>query len=64
MNFRDSFPKEHTDLLRDMMIQLTAHSIAVGRNKVILRKLFVAVSTKTRKLRRSLSRLEAHVVGP
>jgi hypothetical protein len=38
MNFRDSFPKQHAEALKDMMVQLTAHSIAVGR------KLFVAVS--------------------
>jgi len=43
---RESLPKEHAQSLRDMMVQLTAHAIAVGRGKVTLRKLFVAVSSK------------------
>lgn len=37
------FPGDHIEDLRDLMVQLTAHSIAIGRSKVILRKLFVAV---------------------
>lgn len=41
--FREAFPQEHAVALRDMLLQLTAHSMVIGRNKVILRKLFVAV---------------------
>jgi hypothetical protein len=41
--YRDTFSSEHVEGLRDLMVQLTAHSIAIGRSKFILRKLFVAV---------------------
>lgn len=40
---RDSFPQEHVESLRDLIVELTGHSIVVGKNKVILRKLFVTV---------------------
>ncbi|KAF9529893.1 armadillo-type protein [Crepidotus variabilis] len=46
----DAFPQEHAGSLRDMLLQLTAHSMAIGRNKVILRKLFVAVTSLALKL--------------
>ena len=42
---RAAFPQEHALQLRDMMLEITSRAIAGGRNKVILRKLFVAVST-------------------
>lgn len=41
--YRDVFPSEHIEGLRDLMVQLTTHSVAIGRSKFILRKLFVAV---------------------
>ena len=41
--YRDSILPEHIEGLRDLMVQLTAHSITIGRSKFILRKLFVAV---------------------
>lgn len=44
---RDSFPKEHAVALKDMLMELTGKSIASGRSKVILRKLYVAVSVYT-----------------
>ncbi|OBZ74388.1 Importin-13 [Grifola frondosa] len=40
-----SIPEEHVLHLRDMLVELTGRSIAVGRNKVILRKLFVAITS-------------------
>ncbi|KAJ3573233.1 hypothetical protein NP233_g2568 [Leucocoprinus birnbaumii] len=46
----DSFPKDHAESLRDLMVQLTAHSIASGRSKFILRKLFVALTSLALKL--------------
>ncbi|KAF5347245.1 hypothetical protein D9756_009920 [Leucocoprinus leucothites] len=46
----DSFPKEHAESLRDLMMQLTAHSLASGRSKFILRKLFVALTSLALKL--------------
>ncbi|KAH9477137.1 Importin-13 [Psilocybe cubensis] len=39
------FPNEHIEALRDLIVQLTAHSIAIGRSKFILRKLFVAINS-------------------
>lgn len=46
----DNFPKEHAESLRDLMVQLTAHSIASGRSRFILRKLFVALTSLALKL--------------
>ena len=40
---REAFPVEHAETLRDLMVQLTAHPLATGRSKFILRQLFVAV---------------------
>jgi hypothetical protein len=40
---RDTFPEANRTQLRDLILELAAHSIVVGRSKVILRKLFVAV---------------------
>ena len=40
---RDAFPAQNVESLRDLMLQLTAHNAAIGRDKFILRKLFVAV---------------------
>ena len=42
---RDAFPSQSVESLRDLMLQLTAHNAAIGRDKFILRKLFVAVRT-------------------
>jgi hypothetical protein len=44
---REAFPAEHAETLRDLMVQLTAHSLAIGRTKFILRKLFVAVRSSS-----------------
>ncbi|KAG6908732.1 hypothetical protein DXG01_003577 [Tephrocybe rancida] len=44
------FPAEHVGQLRDLMVQLTAHSMSSGRGKFILRKLFVALTTLALKL--------------
>ena len=40
---RSTFPEENTLQLRDLLIDLSGRSMAAGRNKVILRKLYVAV---------------------
>lgn len=42
--YRNSFPKEHAVALKDMLMDLTGKAIANGRSKVILRKLYAAVS--------------------
>jgi len=42
-HFRECFPSEHAESLKNVVVQLTAHAIAIGRSKFILRKLFVAV---------------------
>lgn len=44
MPFRDAFPQDHALQLRDLILDMTAHSVLAGHSKVILRKLFVAVS--------------------
>ena len=44
---RENFPSEHAESLKNVMVQLTAHAIAIGRSKFILRKLFVAVRTSS-----------------
>ncbi|KAF8064415.1 armadillo-type protein [Lyophyllum atratum] len=44
------FPEEHAIRLRDLLVQLTSHSMATGRSKIILRKLFVALSSLALKL--------------
>ncbi|TEB20164.1 ARM repeat-containing protein [Coprinellus micaceus] len=46
----DAFPQEHAERLRDLLVQLTAHSIAIGRPNFILRKLFVALASLAIKL--------------
>ncbi|CAA7262307.1 unnamed protein product [Cyclocybe aegerita] len=46
----EAFPAENVEMLRDLMVQLTAHSISVGHGKFILRKLFVALSSLALKL--------------
>jgi hypothetical protein len=40
---RDTFPPDNATSLRDMVLELTSHSIVTGKSKIILRKLFVAV---------------------
>ncbi|KAF8523853.1 ARM repeat-containing protein [Gautieria morchelliformis] len=46
----DSFPKDHAAALKDVMMDLTGKSIANGRSKVILRKLYVALAQLALKL--------------
>ncbi|KAF4611624.1 hypothetical protein D9613_003989 [Agrocybe pediades] len=46
----DAFPAAHAEDLRDLVVQLTAHSIAIGRSKFILRKLYVALTSLALKL--------------
>ncbi|KAJ4473110.1 armadillo-type protein [Lentinula aciculospora] len=45
-----TFPPEHAELLRDLLVQLTSHSVGVGKSKVILRKLFVSLTSLALKL--------------
>ncbi|EMD34979.1 hypothetical protein CERSUDRAFT_116506 [Gelatoporia subvermispora B] len=45
-----TFPQEHATRLRDMMLEITSRAIASGRNKVILRKLFVAITALALKI--------------
>ena len=40
---RDSFPQDHAEELKMLVLNLTARSVALGRSKIMLRKLFVAV---------------------
>ena len=51
---RDTFPPDHALSLRDLILDLTAHSSLAGHSKVILRKLFVAVSFSERTAQSSL----------
>lgn len=44
---RSTFPQEHVESLRDLLVQLTSHSVSVGKSKVILRKLFVSVCLRS-----------------
>ncbi|KAK0477030.1 armadillo-type protein [Armillaria novae-zelandiae] len=44
------FPEDQAVPLRDLLTQLTAHSIVIGRNNVILRKLFVSLCSLALKL--------------
>ncbi|CCM04086.1 uncharacterized protein FIBRA_06245 [Fibroporia radiculosa] len=46
----EGFPQEHALQLRDMVVDLTGRLIAAGRSKVILRKLFVAITSLALKL--------------
>ncbi|KAH9942102.1 ARM repeat-containing protein, partial [Amylocystis lapponica] len=45
-----TFPQEHVAQLRDLLVDLTGRSISLGRNKVILRKLFVAITSLALKI--------------
>ncbi|KAF5368680.1 hypothetical protein D9757_010224 [Collybiopsis confluens] len=45
-----TFPQEHAESLRDLLVQLTSHSVHVRKSKVILRKLFVSLSSLALKL--------------
>lgn len=40
---RDAFPEDSALHLRDLVLDLTSRAVSSGQNKVILRKLFVAV---------------------
>jgi hypothetical protein len=42
---RDSFPEENAEMLRELLLKLTLHSILTGKGKVVCRKLFVVVSS-------------------
>ncbi|KAH7905355.1 armadillo-type protein [Hygrophoropsis aurantiaca] len=46
----DLFPRENASQLRDLMLELTSYCILSGRNKVILRKLFVALASLALKI--------------
>ncbi|KAF9228193.1 ARM repeat-containing protein [Gyrodon lividus] len=46
----DTFPQENAPSLRDFLLELTLHSIASGKSKVILRKLFVAIASLALKI--------------
>ncbi|KAH7882096.1 armadillo-type protein, partial [Phlebopus sp. FC_14] len=46
----ETFPQENASLLRDLLLELTSHSVLSGRNKVILRKLFVAITSLALKI--------------
>ncbi|TFK19652.1 ARM repeat-containing protein [Coprinopsis marcescibilis] len=46
----DTFPNEHAESLRDLLVQLSAHSAAIGRPNFILRKLFVALTSLALKI--------------
>lgn len=41
--YRDSFPQDHVLDLRNALLDIAGRSVAAGKNKVTLRKLFVAV---------------------
>ncbi|KNZ71941.1 Importin-13 [Termitomyces sp. J132] len=46
----DTLSEEHATPLRELIVQLTAHSMSIGRSKFILRKMFVALTTLALKL--------------
>lgn len=46
----ESFPPDNAPLLRDLLLDLTSHAVLSGKNKVILRKLFVAITSLALKL--------------
>ncbi|KZP33116.1 ARM repeat-containing protein [Athelia psychrophila] len=46
----DAFPQDHALQLRDLILDMTAHSVLAGHSKVILRKLFVALTSLALKL--------------
>ncbi|KAH9886674.1 ARM repeat-containing protein [Cubamyces lactineus] len=46
----DAFPEDAATQLRDMLLELTGRAISSGQNKVILRKLFVAITSLAMKL--------------
>jgi hypothetical protein len=39
----DSFPEENAEMLHELLLKLTSHSIFTGEGKVVCRNLFVAV---------------------
>ncbi|KIK18577.1 hypothetical protein PISMIDRAFT_109109 [Pisolithus microcarpus 441] len=45
-----SFPPDDVPFLRDLLLELTSHAVLSGKNKVILRKLFVAITSLALKL--------------
>ncbi|KAI6014180.1 armadillo-type protein [Pisolithus marmoratus] len=46
----ESFPPDNAPFLRDLLLELTSHAVLSGKNKVILRKLFVAIASLALKL--------------
>ncbi|KAG9308679.1 armadillo-type protein [Chiua virens] len=46
----DTFPPDNATSLRDLTLELTSHSIASGKSKIILRKLFVAITSLALKI--------------
>ncbi|THV01907.1 ARM repeat-containing protein [Dendrothele bispora CBS 962.96] len=45
-----AFPEEHEESLKNLLVQLTSHSVAIGRARIIIRKLFVALTALALKL--------------
>ncbi|EGN94778.1 hypothetical protein SERLA73DRAFT_171188 [Serpula lacrymans var. lacrymans S7.3] len=46
----DSFPQDNALQLRDLLLELTVHAVLAGRTKVILRKLFIALTSLALKI--------------
>ncbi|KAI6113429.1 armadillo-type protein [Pisolithus croceorrhizus] len=46
----ESFPPDDAPFLRDLLLELISHAVLSGKNKVILRKLFVAITSLALKL--------------
>ncbi|KAH0833884.1 armadillo-type protein [Lanmaoa asiatica] len=46
----DTFPVDNATSLRDLVLELTSHSIVSGKSKIILRKLFVAITSLALKI--------------
>ncbi|KAF8553854.1 ARM repeat-containing protein [Imleria badia] len=46
----ETFPPDNATLLRDLVLELLSHSIVSGKSKIILRKLFVAITSLALKI--------------
>ncbi|KAK7463063.1 hypothetical protein VKT23_007649 [Stygiomarasmius scandens] len=45
-----TFPRDHAESLKNLLVQLTSHSVAIGKARIIIRKLFVALTALALKL--------------
>ncbi|KAJ3980905.1 armadillo-type protein [Lentinula detonsa] len=45
-----TFPQEHAESLRDLLVQLTSYSVSVKKSNLILRKLYVSLTSLALKL--------------